>query len=242
MKNNTNNTWKIVLTVLLVVLIAAASFCGFALFRFSQTVESLARDFKMPQENSEMVISDETALSGFYQTLFDQMDRYGDLEKSEEAASRLVSQVFIKTMKDCTVRSIDFEKDKIIVNVHGVAVPASKLDAGLVASAATKAAFSYLSHDFLSAAVSVLEGSESIKRQLFGSYANELLTSLKDEIMNMEAVPVYYQLTLRIEDGKWIVETVEEQTPPEEDMQKADSVTAEPSLSASFASSDETDK
>lgn len=219
-----NRTWHIVLTVLLVLLTAAVSFCGLAFFQFERTVESIAQDFTALQNRDEngVVIADSTQLAKFYGELFDQMQKYGDLDTTEEAFAGLVSQVFVKTMKDCTVESVQFDQDKIIVNVHGVAVPADELNDQLLVTSAGKAALRYLSNDFLGAAASIFQGTDGIKRELYGRYASELLTTLKEEIMAKQAVPVYYTLTLRLEQDQWIIEAFEqnqEAASPNEEVQ-----------------------
>ena len=209
------NIWKTLAITLLVILIAISGFAGFMFWRLTDTIHSIASDYQV-SENVPIEISDESTLTSFYQTLVSQLREYGDLNESEQASADLMTQIFVKTMKDCTVRSVEYEEDKIIINVQGVAVPMDQINAALIAGAAGKAALSYLGHDFLNAAGSLFQGEEAMKKVLYGGYVNELLVTLKDDIKNKEVEPVFYQIAIRLQEGKWIIESVETQVSDEE--------------------------
>ena len=55
-----------------------------------------------------------------------------------------------------------------------------------------------------------------MKKVLYGGYVNELLVTLKDDIKNKEVEPVFYQIAIRLQEGKWIIESVETQVSDEE--------------------------
>ncbi len=209
------NFWKTFAIVLLVILIAAGGFAGVMFWRLSQTIQSIASQYQTI-ETSQIEISDESTLTQFYQMLLQDLNQYGDLAQTEQASADLLTQIFVKTMKDCTVRSTEYEADKIVVHVQGMAVPVDEINAGLIAKASGKAALSYLGRDFLGAAGALLQGEEAMKRSLYGAYANEVLVTLKDEIKEMPVEPVFYQITIRLQDGKWIIESVKTEVSSED--------------------------
>lgn len=230
------NFWKTFAIVLLVILIAVGGFAGVMFWRLSDTVQSIASQYQT-SETSPVEISDESTLTHFYQMLLQDLNQYGDLAETEQASADLLTQVFVKTMKDCTVRSIEYEADKIIVHVQGMAVPMDELNVGLIAKASGKAALTYLGKDFLGAAGALLQGEEAMKRSLYGAYANELLVTLKDEIKDMQVEPVFYQITIQLQEGKWIIESVETEV-SSEDLNSVHRIDTETETSTSSVAAD----
>lgn len=223
MPNDKKQKTKKIWMILVILLILSLSFCGFSVWQFNKAMQSVAGDFqsqleainKEDQLTSQPVeIETDTNTTEFYRALVSELEKYGDLSQTSQDGANLLTQIYVKTLKDCTVRSIEFEQDHMIINLQGVTVPLSKLDQDLVASALQSASLSYLSHHLIEAAGSILQGEDAIKEQLYSTFANQFLVSLKDKIMAMPVEPVYYELDVRIKDGKWIVESFQQQTPP----------------------------
>ena len=197
--------------VLLVILVCLVGFLCFGLFQVNNAVKSITTDFQQTASQvSNVELGDESSLTRFYASLFSELQEYGNLEESEQAAANLMTTVFEKTVQNSIVQSVNFEDDKIIVQVQSTGVAMSEIDESFILKSATKAAWDYLSKDFFGAASSLFQGPEAIKRQLFSSYAPELLESLSGELQNMSDGTVGYTITLRIDNGKWVMETLEE--------------------------------
>lgn len=197
--------------VLLVILVCLVGFLCFGFFQVSNAVKSIATDMQKTAGNiQDISLSDESGLTKFYASLFSEIQEYGNLEESEQAAADLMTTIFEKTAQNSVVQSINFEDDKIIVQVQTTGVAMSELDEGFILKSVTKSAWDYLSKDFFGAASSLFQGPEAIKRQIFSSYAPQLLNSLASELNEMPNGNVGYTITLRIENGKWVMETIEE--------------------------------
>ncbi len=76
-----------------------------------------------------------------------------------------------------------------------------------------------------------------MKRSLYGAYANELLVTLKDEIKDMQVEPVFYQITIQLQEGKWIIESVETEV-SSEDLNSVHRIDTETETSTSSAAAD----
>lgn len=200
---------SIFIAVLLVILVALVGFLGFGLYQTSQAINSIAKDLTS-NLSQEVSISDASNLARFYGSLFEEIQKYGNLEESEEAVASLMTDVFEKTAQNSIVQSVNFEDDKVVVQVQTNGVAMSQLDEKFILSSVAKAALDYLSKDFLGAASSFLQGTEAMKRQLFSSYAPKLFEALQNELDNLPTQNVGYTITMRIENGKWVVETLEE--------------------------------
>lgn len=200
---------SIFIAVLLVILVALVGFLGFGLYQTSQAINSISKDLT-DNLSQEVSISDASNLARFYGSLFEEIQQYGNLEESEEAVASLMTDVFEKTAQNSIVQSVNFEDDKVVVQIQTNGVPMSELDEKFILSSVAKAALDYLSQDFLGAASSFFQGTEAMKRQLFSSYAPKLFEALQSELNNLPTQNVGYTVTMRIEDGKWVVETLEE--------------------------------
>lgn len=208
------NIWTKVLIGLVAVLIVICGVLTAAVFTLGSKVSTIADSFTtLENENHEIVLSDEETFTRFYQTLVSEIDQYGNPEETEQASAALLTQVFVKTMKDCTVDSVEYENDKIVIHVHGVAVPLEKINASLLTSSAVSAAGEYLLANPLNAIASAFGGEAQVKELVYGDFANQFLDRLKKDIMKMDVEPVYYTLTVRIDDGKWVVESIQNDAP-----------------------------
>lgn len=223
-KQKTRTIW----IVLVSLLILSFGFCGFSVWQFNRTMQSVAADFESQIESinqdeqlstKPIEIQSDSKATEFYQTLVGELEKYGDLSQTSKDSANLLTQIYVKTLKDCTVRSIEYEPDRIIIHLQGVTVPLNKLDKDLVAASLQSASLSYLSHHLIDAAGSILKGEEAIKEELYSNFANQFLVSLKNKVMAMEVEPVYYELHVHVEEGKWIIESFEQQTPPDTETQ-----------------------
>ncbi len=208
MKSHKHSFLSIFNAVLLVILVCLVGFLCFGFFQVNNALKSVTVDLQ--QNLNNVPLGDESSLTRFYGSLFSEIQEYGNLEESEQAAADLMTTVFEKTAQNSVVQSVNFEDDKIIVQVQTTGVAMSELDESFILKSATKAAWDYLSKDFFGAASSLFQGPEAIKRQLFSAYAPELLDSLSSELNAMPNGTVGYTITLRIEEGKWVMETLEE--------------------------------
>ena len=132
------NHFKAIVITLLVILCIFTGLSGAALFGLQRQVSSLTASFvnpsDEPSEKGEVTLSAPQTLTRFYQTLVSELNEYGDPAKTQEASARLLTQVFVKTMKDCTVRTIEYKPDGLEIEIQGVCVPFDQIDSSLASS------------------------------------------------------------------------------------------------------------
>lgn len=206
------NIWTKILIVLVSILIVMTGVLSAALFSLNGSIQEIAKPYEeIVLKNEETELSSSILLAQFYDLLVSEVEQYGGLDDAQEASAGLLTQIFVKTMKDCTVKTIEFDADRIVIEVQGVGVPLSRLNASLIASSASSAAVSYLARHPLQAVSGIFSGTEGVKNIVYGEYISLLLEAIKDRIIDMPDEPVHYTLTLRTgEDGKWILEDASE--------------------------------
>lgn len=203
-------TFQITVLVLLSALVLFSGTCCFALFRFADAAKSMAEEMGEAMKDQDSVeVSEEDGVMKFYKALFDQMNQYGNPQETGEKSAELVSAVFEKTLKYCTVKNIVYEANGISLEIEGVCVPNDQFSPGLLASAAGKAAISYVGGNLFSVGASLFQGQDAIKRLLYGGYANELLSQLTSDVEAMQPEATRYTLKVRMENGKWIIESAD---------------------------------
>lgn len=204
-----NKTFRITVIVLLTVLVISTSLCGFVLYQFATAARSMGEEIgQAMEEQTSAEVGEQDGVMAFYSALFEQLSKYGNLEETGEKSAELLTTVFEKTLKYCTVKNISYQEDGIILDVEGVCVPADKINAGLVAGAAGKAAVSYVGNNLFEVGTSLFQGMDGIKKSLYGGYANELITQLNKEIAAMPNEPSRYRLRVSNQNGKWEISTL----------------------------------
>ena len=210
-----HNTWKIVLSCLLSIFIVLALFCGVMLYRLSKGMESIAQSFTQLEtgSNSEgkngVEISDDQKLIEFYQTLVNEISQYGDLDQTQEESARLMEMILERTIKNCQIQSVQYDTDGLVIIASGRGIAIDQLNESFLSKTAAKAALSYLKDNLGTAFSSIFKGEEGIKSLLYGGYANELLDTLASEIDVMPEQDVTYRIHVGIEDGKWLIRSLE---------------------------------
>lgn len=184
-----------------------AVFC----WKVSQTVNQTAKEItaSVKEDNPAVETDPANGIMKFYQVLFNEIEQYGDPEQIGSQSAELVTSVFEKTLKFCTVKNITFQANGALLEIEGVCAPSSSFNTGMITSAMTKAAFKTIGNDFFGTAASVFQREEGMKRLMYGKFAGNVLEELSDEIDAMGVEPVHYTLQVEMKDGKWIVQSAQ---------------------------------
>ncbi|UNT96881.1 hypothetical protein [Allobaculum mucilyticum] len=221
MKNSTLTKWLIGLVC---VLIVVAGLSGAAFYSLNRSIQSVAGSFTgLAGDSGKIDLSNDETMAKFYGAIASELEQYGASEKTDKALSRLLTQAYVKTLKDCTVESVEYTPDRFIIHVQGVAVPMDKLNESLVVSAAAQSVKDYVLKNPMSAIGSLFKGEEGIKEAVYGEYASLFLDALREKIMAMDVEPVHYTLTVQIKDGDFSVEM--SQANKEEEKSTTDTIT-----------------
>lgn len=210
------NHFKAIVITLLVILCIFTGLSGAALFGLQRQVSSLTASFvnpsDEPSEKGEVTLSAPQTLTRFYRTLVSELNEYGDPAKTQEASARLLTQVFVKTMKDCTVRTIEYKPDGLEIEIQGVCVPFDQIDSSLASSVLYSSLGRYAMSHPVNSAMAIFGSTENFKSTVYGDFVNFYLEDLKNAIMKLDAEPVYYTIDVSIDaEGNWKIRTIDTQ-------------------------------
>lgn len=204
--------WKKVLIGLCVTLLSVT--CLFAclfFWRVSQAAGLIAQDLNsaMNREDSASV-QEEDGIFVIYQTLYENLEKYGGLEESMEASTKLADALMERTVKQWTIEKIEWQDDGFLITVNTDGIALQELDAGFVGSVLVKASGDLLANHFLDAASSVFQGEEAMKELLYGSYGPLLFEAAAKKVEEMPSRAETMVLSVHGENGKWNIEVVSE--------------------------------
>ena len=202
--------WKKALIIFLCTLLGVTClFLGLFLWRVSQAVGQIAEDFNTSlQKKEDASIEEEDGIFMIYQTLYENLEKYGGLDESMEASTRLADTLMERTIKQWTIQDIEWQDDGFLVTVDARGIDLEKLDGRFVTNVLVQATMDLMTHHFTDALGSVFQGQEEMMKVLYGSFGPLLFEAAADLVDDMPSQEQSMQLSIHNENGKWNIEVL----------------------------------
>lgn len=204
--------WKKLLIGLCVTLLCVTClFAGLFFWSVCQAANLIAEDLSTALEEKDSAsVQEEDGIFVVYQTLYENLEKYGGLDKSMEASTELADALLERTVKQWTVEDIEWKDDGFLITVKTDGIALKELDGSFVTSVLLSASADLLANHFLDAATSVFRGEEAMKELLYGSFSPMLFEAAAKKVDEMPSKPETMVLSIQEDNGKWNIEVVEE--------------------------------
>lgn len=209
---------RIIIWICVALLVITSGFSCLFLWRISQAAAGIADDFQKSRQDTEGVtVSEENGIFALYQTLYENLDRYGGLESSMDSTTQLADVLLNRTIGQWTIDDITWKEDGFLVTVHSAGVSLSELDGGFVSGVLLSASGDLLKNHFMDTAASLFQGEEAVKKVLYGSFGPLIFEAAAQKAEDLPSKPETFVLQITSEEGEWKIRTLSQDENPAED-------------------------